>query len=955
MRICVTKRIKAARAATCIERVRTARRPGPPAMQSHAMSAWPRSVSASSQPGADAVMGQRHGHTKESRRAVCGGSTPSAAAGASKPATVSARAPACQPEVDALSSALGRQVSHHVSLQRPQSAMSSPLVDRDRADSAGGQSSLAQAAVWPQTQSAGPSPSRQQAPSRVKITRVRINSTSEQIQDPNWLIKMSQEQEQRSREKRNHLKMLHRKLKSTIIGGSEQSRKSPSEYRSSSSAARGATPPITPPRTPVKVPVSILKQRSAQTVRQVADSRPRAARAQAIAKSAGSATAATPEPIAAVGVQSAQVPPSTQIQSSSLVQPKVVRPLCADGEVKVSGWKRKNLIAKTLGHLDEIRGNQRPIFVPTTIHVPSSSTANEPKHQSATRSKFAEVVREALLRKADVRNICDETSLPNQGAPSALSEPPDEDVQVRAMSVEPASKPREAGQARLSWSGQQQVPSSGSQTPKRTPSGGQQSQLQVQLLSQLLASASESTPTQGASQRDFKLQHKNNQLLQSLRRQSNELAAVEANRHSAGQSDSSSASPKAGLPHRNDWKRLTSKLALLTSRQHQSSPNSRQASHLTAGDSASSGSKALRLTLSNQEERSTFSVSNALLLPASDKRKLSSSSMVVQPSSNCSTSDSARNQADTLQPGYFTRRTSVGAQQRRCSDSETHRKSSIHHEPPKSVPSGSPSGQAHAPVIVRGDDLRLLLQVSSSTGGSRLADSIRLGGGGGSSEQLVANRRPSTGSQASGNSLERSKVCSSEVQGKPEESRLHESADADYSPAASGKDERLEQRERNPPDLSSIVKKTSRVAFFQQKLRKIRRNQAMKHAQGAELKMAPELGKRAEPAAEQLLVDPMLIGDAIEMFLRSAMQQSAGNADKSQYKLTEAAPAEPTPSMSGEPGEPIMRPDECQLLQVVGKSVQGAQAELDGRKSSNNLQPLAESQSSPAETRVMSS
>lgn len=673
----------------------------------------------------------------------------------------------------------GHQQSPRRRQQHDRLAASSPsaLIDEQQvgrpASAVGGRPSSPMVAGC---QSAASTPSRQPRQGRAKTTRVRINSNSEQIQDPNWLIRMGEERELARRDKQNHLKMFQRKLKSTLLGGSTDS--APPVSRCVAEPPAGPSPLATPTRTPVKVPVSILKQPS---------------QGGQVRKGASPVRSnPTRKPAAA------QQPASVQSQ-----------PQAAEAHPKVSGWRRKNLLAKTLVHLDEIRGNQRPIFMPSAPTKASRQTAE---------SRFAQVVREAIQKNKSQDQECD------RAAPEVALKSQE---QARRG---PTAETSPAREHRSSWSGQQQVSSTGS-TPKRSPSGSQQTHLPAQLFSQLLLSATEPAlpASVSSSQRDFKLQHKNNQLLQSLRRQSNELAAAEAARLAAAD-EASSAGSKAISGQRNEWRKLTGKLALLTTRPASSACSPRATSHL----SASEAGKALRLTVSNQEESSP---AGALLAPTGEKRKLSSSSMVVQPSSKAA-ADGAQQAQDVQQP----RRSSLGALQR-LGESDTDRKSHEHLE--QSEQSGESRAAVESsrqPVIVRGDDLLHLLQVTTA--------------------EQPNMRRPSAESRLSQQSA-------AEAASEPASSTGHERA-SNSDETNNGLGEELEERKgqrQKPADLGSIVKKTSRVAFFQQKLRKIRWNQA-RHGQGQ-----PQMEPKDElDAAQQLIVDPTLIGDAIEIFLRNAMQ-----------------------------------------------------------------------------------
>lgn len=825
-------------------------------------------------------------------------------------------------------------------------------------------------------------------PPRSKTTRVRINSTSEQIQDPNWLIQMSKElelQQQQQRQKKSHLKLLHRKLKSTIIGHHHhQSNSSTTKdfsidasYSNSDAQILGPTitttatttppnnaneigssvaqdkspistltggafsPPLLPP-TPVKVPVSILKQRTlnatnttsstnnspafnqhqqqqqffkipsqtSRTKSPVPNQQPAlasVARPVTVGKSTKQSAnkqhkqslQQQHKPQAAPSISSPTVTFQTDTnkdspsgcsqqhkasqQEPNLVTPKTT-PICADGQVKVSGWKRNNLLAKTLSHFDEIRGNQRPIFVPTKIMLPTEAIGQN-KHQILTtattttasqspanlasfkpgKSKFAEIVREAVSKKnqlinsskqiSDIpTNICQSTSnqqqdphqgqnifqegasnsskrssyclgtkdFTNEGNNEIMQLYNQHHVSTRAISAEPSIHSSsnlhqmvgdQAGslqQHRSSSTGtresfshttcsgspttshihgnlnvqssKQQVTSiakkhssSGASVSGNSPANSHSTlHVSPQLVSQLLMShAATSALSEASSSRSFKLQHKNQQVLQNLKHQLDPESSSHPHQHN----QSGTYHHSSNSTHIKDWKRLTSKLSLLTSsRNFKSSsssgnspssnknlPTVKDDSVLLGGSNNKSGNPIpLRLTVSNQEsgkscgssqegsderhppgpfslrfrqKRNSNSNSNqnnspssVLQVPeSSGPRKLSSSSMVVQSTTTSSDSNKtgSNNGISTIIDGTRDTQTTC----RRSSDSEAYRvPCSNYIQARQHEASGESRGSAISlqsntsnnssngnkqPIVVHRNDLLQILQVAS--------------------------------------------------------------------------------------------------------------------------------------------------------------------------------------------------------------------------------------------------
>jgi len=573
---------------------------------------------------------------------------------------------------------------------------------------------------------------------RPRVTRVRINSTSEQIEEPRWLRELARGQQEVERARKtpkslgktkNHLKAFQQKLKSTILVGAGAS---PSGSLASNSLPQGPTAPAglapssqTSPEhepQPPRTPVSILKQpgkRSPQwpraqkatsgrdespqvharphaacpvggplgptgnqlssaAAKQQASGKTQAARAankqqpeaagqQALVSTVQRAAGgeAGPQPpkrehrrqTAAASRQSQQQPEvepakrqahhQQQARSSATAEPAAtptpaalpsLPALCQDGQVKVSvgsAWRRNNLLAKTLSHFDEIRGNQRPIFVPTKITLAtqqggvaagsavvelregeraelSEGAGSAGARQAGT--KFAALVREAISKK-NLLSGAGET----QGALHA--EQPAPPITVAAPPG-PSSPCNSCAPARTAHPVAARAP-----RPAPRP---QSAEPQMLMGGRALRSSggpglaprheAHELPAPSNSARSFKLQLKNEQVLQNLRRQSNELAIGQAASElaaslSAADADKQHQTSSAG--HLKDWKRLTNKLGLLTAAGRHAT--SRAAQQLPAGSSCSMQQQ-LRLTVSNQEQGGQQVAGGHLLGPAGASR-----------------------------------------------------------------------------------------------------------------------------------------------------------------------------------------------------------------------------------------------------------------------------------------------------------------------------------------------
>lgn len=700
-------------------------------------------------------------------------------------------------------------------------------------------------------------------------------------------------------------------------------------------------------------------------------------------------------------------------------------PICAEGELKVSGWKRNNLLAKTLGHLDEIRGNQRPIFVPMKITLAttndasqanSSGGSNSTRRSSSAGNKFADIVREAinkksLLSQAQPKPSVEADTLQQQQqqqqtnsnqipevARTSLSQGRNHSHEhvhnaadvvglvvpttsqlgtsaaQRSVSADGGvSADAAASAARSSLSVMSSAPSSTqqrrSQQINQMPlvSGTNRPSLQQQnYVAHLLSAMADSSSSAPASSRELKLQLKNEQVMQNLRRQSNELSRAELHADLEGSGAASGTNMASGelearssneSQHLKDWKRLTSRL--LSGRGSNARPlrltlSNQEQSSRAAGTSGPSATAMAAMANSLQTpslQRSGISAQHLSALGLGDRllvegqRKLSSSSMVVQPSSAATGSGSQQphnllpgssqcNQRDgrlqnarsaasspmrpslgvgggvvkqqqqpsaarsgtTASPGASGQPSAL--QIRRSSDSEAYgsaimqaarsRHTSQENSPEvaASTPFKQPQLQPSSCVIVvNQDDLMQLLQVKSSTA---LTDAT---------QPLAASDRSSATSADSNASSGRS-----------------DAAPANQSPAA--EPTAATSVHRNPPpspqtqssaadSLSKLVKRTSRVAGFHRKLRaKIRWRRSSANARptadstratDAPAPCSPpaslsggEIGAQCaahegaasssgvDPAAA---IDPMLIGDAIEIFLRSTMQRNGSTSE----------------------------------------------------------------------------
>lgn len=946
---------------------------------------------------------------------------------------------------------------------------------------------------------------------RAKTTRVRINSTSEQIQDPNWLIRMSQELElQRQQQKRGHLKALHRKLKSTLAntisggGGGNGGDPSMSPAAAATTSVGGGGPAHLQspslPATPTKMPVSILKQRK-HAAAATATAPGQVGGAAALgATSARSPARKSPVPPAGqqAAASSSATRPTSQVQrdrpakhaapSKSIIDDSArpasaaatssqlassqqlsdkpdqaaptIKPICADGQVKVSGWKRNNLLAKTLSHFDEIRGNQRPVFVPTKIKLPPTEAGLSGGQQqlgvaggggSGRPTKFAEIVREAVSKKkllasgagsrahAEPSAIC--SLLQQQQAASKRASSgsdhsfrgadlgpaePDSAAAHRCLSADEqhaavqqekqhhqvrsssaAGSPPNGASTRIQRQHQHQAGRAPSRQGAQTPLG----QLQIsQLLSQQQHSPAAATPAASAisqqqaspsSSRQFKLQLKNNQVLQNLRRQSNEVLQAQAHAHA--DAEAAAGSHQLASSHLKDWKRLAGKLALLTG------GGGGSARHATSGSSPIStsnrnllsvlsgnqqhqhqllvhGQAPLRLTVSNEEQSTSGQARRAsrqLQLPSSpaastasageQARKLSSSSMVVQPVSSSRRQLQIEQEASSClaNAGFDLQEQEQEKRLRRSSDSEAYRNSqpnlaSRHLGAAKPLAgsqqetSRNDFEQANSPIarpaiVVNRNDLLQLLQVTAGGGGGEssllaptaAADRCAAGGNlrtqsdsGVAPPAAAAAREADFGSSKSVDTLlmeaaplsaepQRLKRRPGDIMQRDisaEASNLSASPSHDegsplFGAAITGERQADEaphseqQQPQQPPaaDLSWVVRQTSKVAFFQQKLRKMRWHSKQQQQQQQptvettkKSKQQPAAGdgdesdeRRRASAAKcgDVFMDPELIGDAIEIFLRSTMQiNNNGGAGG-------AAAARPARAADGASGE----------------------------------------------------
>lgn len=602
----------------------------------------------------------------------------------------------------------------------------------------------------------------------------------------------------------------------------------------------------------------------------------------------------------------------------------------------------------------------------------------------------------------------------------------------------------------------------------QTPLGQQQQQLaasaaQNQLLNQLLLNSSaQQALSSYDSSRQFKLQLKNNQVLQNLRRQSNELQAQLQQAAASAISESESNHQHQQQPqqqqqhqssHLKDWKRLAGKLSLLTSggRHAAAVVNNRNLlSVLGSAPTTSGGSQLqpLRLTVSNEEQSSsansnpnlTFAtgqqprrgnsqqqlqlpqVGSADTAQESQQRKLSSSSMVVQPVSSKQQHQQQhqhqqkqhhQHEAGPSQSSLSAHPADPSRPPRRRSDSEAYR-----------IPQVTNPGNQESPfddqpvkpaIVVNRNDLLQLLQVtcgSSSSNNNNNNDPINSPAGiseilRASSGQLrtqsdsavspTISERPSlsaflaaTGAATSSKSVETLAISSNQnifdSDGENNRSDISKQRDSGSEMAGcllpaddegsqtalfanstllgagcdslttaaglanspecqrSAQQQRQQQQQQQQADkggradLSWVVKQTSKVAFFQHKLRKMRwhskQQQQQKQHQlqqqqqqtlsscsgGSEMdedKRGTALAKKGKHAGGEselsssssnllsqqevkeqqqqqqktsgelsttksgdVFMDPELIGDAIEIFLRSTMQNNSGGAGK---------------------------------------------------------------------------
>lgn len=700
--------------------------------------------------------------------------------------------------------------------------------------------------------------------SRSRVTRVRINSTSEQIEDPNWLQDwQQQEAEGRQRKRLIHLKSIHRKLKSTLIAGSSPmplsllslgSNNLGSSSRQSSPQASVAPPPSPIAVGQVKQPVSILKQRSNSSLSssQTATSSGKKLNAPSDTSSSRSnrssvklarrAPPISPTPSVSLVTGQSQVRGSKQAEPTLSKRPASVVPICADGEVKVSGWKRNNLLAKTLSHFDEIRGNQRPIFVPTKIKLAASSK-DASGETSDKASKFAEIVREAISKK---NLLAEQEGLEGPRSQSASD-------------------------------GATRSPVAKSEEPPRAMSAASSQQQQVQVSTVIPAS-----PLAGLmSARQLKLDQKNNQLLQSLRRQSNH------------ETQSGLVEAPTGVPRSQsrNWRRLTQKLTLLKS----------------------SSGKGARLDGPSLVDSSGRSAGNLLAPSESESaaRRLSSSSMQNPKTSKLSVV------TDEVASSPTVRRSSDSdAYRRRCSGQlRVARESSQLRERDESQVGGA--------LTVNRDDLIQLLRVavpqdSQSSSVSEEPIESRPTADRWLAAQLAKLRRTDEQSETEVEQPELEAQVELQVETlKDAQMGLDSERDSQRRRSSSLDKLAIETIRDGSVDQDSVqlcgatsrakigswmVRKSARMASLQQRLRNIRnwpnskgkqnqRSSGESQSQSQQLNSecseqplgnlmahgeeeAQNADSDKDSQFQQPLMDPTLIGDAIELFLR-AMQTTS--------------------------------------------------------------------------------
>lgn len=364
-----------------------------------------------------------------------------------------------------------------------------------------------------------------------KTTRVRINSTSENIQEPNWMLSAQEVIDSSSQARHTSLvKTLHNKLKSSISGStynhSNNFIETPSLYNQENSNKEEMKP--------TKAPVSILKTRQPTP-------------------------SLMPEQI-----NKQQHQPALTIQQTTSLQSTNTNlnnnANCnTDGQRK-SGWKINNLLAKTISHLDDIRGQQRPVFQQQPTF---SSSLNQDLRQNCNKqqstSKFASVV-SAALREQKAKKQQSETSdskLTKIQATRKRGNSNTSEVQ-RCVSAEPTNRQ----QVLVSLLA---APSGGT-----TISSSLVNARHAHQRHSFAESSSGNAEPEALSARDIKLQQMNEQVLNQLRRQSNEppanfsssstlgLQACRDSNHNSSFGDSQNQTSR----RKADWARLTGKLAM---------------------------------------------------------------------------------------------------------------------------------------------------------------------------------------------------------------------------------------------------------------------------------------------------------------------------------------------------------------------------------------------------------
>lgn len=399
-----------------------------------------------------------------------------------------------------------------------------------------------------------------------RTTRVRINSTGQHIEDPNWMLVLQsavggQLSEQRAAvAQQGAACKKDSSAKGATTSSLVKSLGARMKLASSLSLSPQAKQPLISvplPPTPTKPPVSILKQSS------------------------------SPVPSAAPSTN-----PPRQLQRPA----SACAALSVDSQAPSSGFKfYKRKQKAPLQQLAAVASDTQLEVVqhpqPPLQHLVSTKEGSSWRHanslvagsslqagaqKSNSRSKFSRVVFEAMQRKrgstsSDATRLLTVSAEPGFGAAATQASHARQNVdsangrKLRSNSATPLTQTQHTKQ--------QVIVSLGSfSRGSRLASGTTSAAATPSLMSQLIGNEAGNTDACAdsggfRSARSIKLQQMNNQVLQQMRRQSNEpdggIAAAAAAAAARVQSSRASPSLDSNASRKKDWRRLTGKLALI--------------------------------------------------------------------------------------------------------------------------------------------------------------------------------------------------------------------------------------------------------------------------------------------------------------------------------------------------------------------------------------------------------